>query len=180
MNAVYTASVDHFRAFARFNSRKTFPRYRELLRRQRLTIVRLARASVLTSPVLMVVGGAHLLLNRQLLGLFPLAVGALYVVLITWFLLPSAQRQRQEQGWAKAPNLGKPIDVAVDDAGFHFIEATIERHVDWNAVIEIEESATHIFVVDRQPMVYLIPKAAFASQADAEAFAAYIRTHMAR
>ena len=179
MKTVYVASIENLRAFHRFNRRPRLPGYRKLQRQRQPGVLWIAMTAIFLSPALLLAGGTQLISNGYLAGLFSLAMGVLYVVMIVWFSLPGAKLHRLEQRWAKSPSMGKPITVEADEAGFHFLEPTIERHVEWSAVVEVDESPTHIFVVDRQPVAYIIPKEAFASPADAEAFGQFIRTHRA-
>lgn len=170
MKLVYPTSVENLRAFARFNKRSRLPEMRKRQRALRKTPLLVAVLLTFASPVLTIAGGLHMMLHDHLIGFLPLFFGAFFLLIVGWQLLPHVRRRNREKKWLEYPHLGRLVTVEVNDAGFHYREETIERHVEWSAVTDVDESPTHIFLIDSQPMVYIVPKGAFASSADAEAF----------
>ena len=138
----------------------------KLSRRGTWLFLRLAPAALVVIGVVLLAMGVDLSIWLPLL-----AAGALLGLNI----LIAPRRTVNRRGRSL---LGEDVAFRVDDQGAHQDLAGGHVWVEWWALTEVLDDATTIVIKrDRLPSFY-IPKRAFATGADAEAFLAYVRSHL--
>lgn len=101
----------------------------------------------------------------------PIAVA----LLMGFYLFAGVSRSVNRQGRSL---IGKDVVFRVDDEGTHQDLAGSHLWVEWWALTDVADNATQIIIRrDRLPSNF-VPKRAFASAADADAFLNYVRTHL--
>jgi YcxB-like protein len=131
---------------------------------------------------------------RAVLQLFVLAMGvfALYqwwktggfidlgvavFLLLSRFFVPLAERLSYRRIFDKQRLGSTDIRFAAGIAGVDVEAATGHSHFPWTAVSQAEECTEHVFLWLHVYMAVIIPKRAFASPAQAEAFVAFAKSH---
>ncbi len=102
----------------------------------------------------------------------PLIVGAVF---FGYTVIFGPRRSVKRQGRSL---IGEDVTFRVDDQGVHQDFAGGHVWTEWWALTEaVDDASTIVIKRDRLPSFY-IPKRAFATESEAEAFLAYVRSHL--
>ena len=177
MKVQYVVTDDDFRAYARrvslhyilpFTTGTPFN-----------TAQRLGSTLYLVACVLLVVSGGHLLYRQQLIGWVPLVVGVLLGAQWVWQRRPSIIQRQMVRHWRERPGASDPISMYLDEAGFHYTEATSQIDLGWAAIAGVEELDSVIVVNDVHRRSYLVQTRAFANVEQQRAFVQFMRDRIA-
>jgi hypothetical protein len=100
-----------------------------------------------------------------------LALILLGFIIVVWARVGANTRQKFESD----PYHGDPITAQVDDAGYHARSTHWQMDLDWSVVGELRETPSLLLMVEHRGAASMIPKRAFASVHEQEAFAQFIR-----
>jgi len=178
MRVEYQATEDDIIAFAR----RRYPyRFQNVSRQWHCRSTKygiIGVAVFLGACLMMLVGGTQLLKHSQLIGILPAIIGGFVLVVFGANLLPSKLEQKLLKQFNERPDKAAPTIAEVSEQGFRLMESSVDRFIDWSAIRHVDETTTLILIEDHQPLSYIIPKRAFASDVDREEFFAFMRSHI--
>jgi hypothetical protein len=127
---------------------------------------------------LMIASTAYVGVRGTRAWLVPCAFASLFTAAVLWPVVRNATGWGARRTFASDPDNAGPAAVEVDDDAFRFIAAKWQCRVAWSAVRELVETPNLLLVIDDSPSTFIVPKRAFASDADREQFAAHVRAHV--
>lgn len=116
-------------------------------------------------------GGVLLALAVLWVFWFVVVTGVLLMAVAVYAMLPGVQRKHLARTLEEEP----PHYASIEPDGFEYGSVHDRVLVAWPAVIAVAETPELVLVCDDDGVAYAVPKAAFATPADAETFVANVR-----
>lgn len=102
-------------------------------------------------------------------------LGFLFLVVV-WAMRPSASAATWEKSFSALTEPQRAAVVEVDGDAFRFIGPQWNAAVRWHAIAGLNETPNLLLITSRSSLTYIVPKRAFASDEQRQAFVELIRS----
>jgi hypothetical protein len=111
--------------------------------------------------------------------LHPPTVAVVLILFGIFWLIISRMYKRAASPFEKGSLVGQRT-IVIDDEGVRQIAPLHEGHTKWPGVLSVNETGTHVFLMTDRLAGYIVPRRAFADEAQYTAFVAFARERVRR
>ncbi len=110
---------------------------------------------------------------------FLLSLSFLWVLLLAlWLVRLLNNKYALKRGWENQPFLARPHIMEVSQSGITLSEPQSRHEYNWSALAGFRETPDLLLLYPTIYMHWIIPKRAFATRAELEAFKGFLMTHL--